>query len=954
MSRKNHSRGVLASPCLRRMLQPPASLLNLRGSLMVCFVIFSMAVPAFGAQARGVGKAVGDSPATKYAIIIGINRYEDQGIGDLSYAVSDARAVYAALTGAPDGFDPSHTVLLADDVPDARPTRANILRFLSARLMQVGENDTVLVYFAGHGTTVKKEGSGKQKAEGRLYLLPCDAALSPLEETAVAYASVKGMLEASAARRKVLILDACHSGAGRALNRFSADIKKELESSGEGTFILASCGGEELSQERPELGHGAFTYFLLEGLQGGADADADGAIGVLELGEYTSRKTRDWAAFLGMVQTPWQILNFTDDIVLARPYAGALPAIAAGPVTRVNLPFVVAPPVALILFLLVLWRLVVSRGTSSQAVSSTAHARAFSEVSRDSTGIALRFVRTVRSCLAAPIKALIFLITGLTRRLAAFVKAFFLWIRNDKGLGLSAIWLMVCEVGLWQERGLPSPFQPLFLAGLACFLPISLFRFGQLILAAADMEQFDCQADLGRVLSRALKKGWTLLLIPLALALPACQPLMSNSHSNSIFGEAHSGGIYYFAIALCVPALLSVSFLIRCFLYCRYDGTDVRISAVKFRFPHWIPSLAALGFGAFFLLLTAAHVRYTPDLQQWALSRDLHDSHPEDLMIAPMGILVLSGFVCLVRGFFWVLGNTLYSTGQQLKALKNVVLRKRFPSVSVRKPSWLRPSGVSAHLLPHAKKTSGQPRPGDMQTVDLGGGVTLELVWCPPGTFMMGSPESEAERSDDETQHQVTLSKGFWMGKYEVTQEQWKQVTENNPSSFKGDPRLPVETVSWEDCQKFIEKLNSRMRGGGFGLPTEAQWEYACRAGTTTPFHFGQTISTEQANYDGNYTYGNGRKGVYRKKTTVVGSFPSNAWGLYDMHRNVWEWCSDGYGVYPSGAVADPSGASSGKGRVLRGGSWFYNPRYCRSAYRDYSPPGNRSTSYGFRLLRTP
>ncbi|MBP7431739.1 MAG: SUMF1/EgtB/PvdO family nonheme iron enzyme [Candidatus Hydrogenedentes bacterium] len=260
------------------------------------------------------------------------------------------------------------------------------------------------------------------------------------------------------------------------------------------------------------------------------------------------------------------------------------------------------------------------------------------------------------------------------------------------------------------------------------------------------------------------------------------------------------------------------------------------------------------------------------------------------------------------------------------------------------------------------------PDPGDVQTVDLGGGVSLELVWCPPGTFLMGGDQSPEEVArlcggliaevdwfrDEQPQHQVTLTQGFWMGKCEVTQGQWERVMGNNPSYFKGDPLLPVETVSWEVCQEFIEKLNGRVSGGGFRLPTEAQWEYACRAGTTTPFPFGQTISTEQGNYDGNYTYGNGRKGVYREKTLLVGSFPANAWGLHEMHGNLWEWCSDWFGDYASGTVTDPAGPSSGNCRVVRGGSWDREPGFCRSAFRLGATPDSRNAHYGVRLSRTP
>lgn len=244
-------------------------------------------------------------------------------------------------------------------------------------------------------------------------------------------------------------------------------------------------------------------------------------------------------------------------------------------------------------------------------------------------------------------------------------------------------------------------------------------------------------------------------------------------------------------------------------------------------------------------------------------------------------------------------------------------------------------------------------RVGEECRVDLGGGVVLELVWIPPGEFLMGSPSDEWGRdSVEHPQHTVRITRGFWLGKYEVTQAQWETVMGSNPSYFKGDGSLPVEQVSWDDCQEFLRKLNARVKGGRFRLPTEAEWEYACRSGTTTPFHFGDTISTAQANYNGNYTHGAGSKGVYREKTTPVGSFPSNAWGLHDMHGNVSEWCQDWYGPYPGGMVTDPAGPSSGSLRVHRGGDWLYGQWQCRSATRSRGAPQARSygRTLGFRV----
>lgn len=225
----------------------------------------------------------------------------------------------------------------------------------------------------------------------------------------------------------------------------------------------------------------------------------------------------------------------------------------------------------------------------------------------------------------------------------------------------------------------------------------------------------------------------------------------------------------------------------------------------------------------------------------------------------------------------------------------------------------------------------------------------MKFAWILPGTFLMGSPKEEEGRGGDEIQHKVTLTKGFFMSVHLGTQKQWQTVMGSNPSEFKGDKNLPVEQVSWNDCQEFIKKLQGRDQKP-YRLPSEAEWEYACRAGTTTPYYFGETISTDQANYDGNYTYGKGKKGEYREKTTPVGTFPANAWGLHDTHGNLWEWCQNWYGDYLKNEVVDPQEGESEDYRVLRGGSWFFDPERCRSARRRYVRPGVREGIVGFRL----
>jgi formylglycine-generating enzyme required for sulfatase activity len=252
------------------------------------------------------------------------------------------------------------------------------------------------------------------------------------------------------------------------------------------------------------------------------------------------------------------------------------------------------------------------------------------------------------------------------------------------------------------------------------------------------------------------------------------------------------------------------------------------------------------------------------------------------------------------------------------------------------------------------------------------------MVYIPGGIFTMGAPKSEESSDDGERPQHLVVIPPFCIGKYPITQVQWLLVANlpkieidlnPNPSHFKGNNR-PVENISWYDTVEFCARL-SKKTGRSYRLPSEAEWEYACRAGTETPFYFGSTITTNQANYDGNYTYGNSPQGQYREQTTDVGSFPTNAFGLYDLHGNVWEWCADPLHDNYNGAPGDGRAwdekdndnryqnyLSLGKKvknddrpRVLRGGSWYNEPWCCRSAVRGWFNPGDRGSSDGFRAV---
>ncbi|WP_026603844.1 formylglycine-generating enzyme family protein [Methylomonas sp. 11b] len=231
--------------------------------------------------------------------------------------------------------------------------------------------------------------------------------------------------------------------------------------------------------------------------------------------------------------------------------------------------------------------------------------------------------------------------------------------------------------------------------------------------------------------------------------------------------------------------------------------------------------------------------------------------------------------------------------------------------------------------------------------------VTQRFRWIEPGSFMMGSPTSEIERYDDEVQHAVTLTKGFWLADTACTQLFWQTVMGENPSSLNDDPRKPVETVSWDDVQQFIEVLNRQTASLNSRLPKEAEWEYACRAGTETPFSFGVNITPQQVNYYGDRPYANGEEGEYRGTTMAVKSLPANAWGLFEMHGNVWEWCQDGWQeTLGSEPMTDPlfDLQDLDLDRVMRGGSWITIGREVRSAFRGRYQSGNSDVEIGFRL----
>jgi formylglycine-generating enzyme required for sulfatase activity len=233
--------------------------------------------------------------------------------------------------------------------------------------------------------------------------------------------------------------------------------------------------------------------------------------------------------------------------------------------------------------------------------------------------------------------------------------------------------------------------------------------------------------------------------------------------------------------------------------------------------------------------------------------------------------------------------------------------------------------------------------------------IDMRFVYIPSGRFQMGSQKTEEKRHPDETRHDVTLTRGFFMGITEVTQAQWQTVMGGNPSEFKTCGKdCPVESVSWHDAQAFIDRLNRLEKTDRYRLPTEAEWEYACRSGNTRPFSFGECLPTDRANFDGRQPFSDCPRGGYREMTVPVAGFPANPFGIHDMHGNVWEWCQDWYGRFSNEPATDPTGPASGKYRIVRGGSWFSVDHDCRSANRDRSAPHLTINTIGFRLVKAP
>ena len=290
----------------------------------------------------------------------------------------------------------------------------------------------------------------------------------------------------------------------------------------------------------------------------------------------------------------------------------------------------------------------------------------------------------------------------------------------------------------------------------------------------------------------------------------------------------------------------------------------------------------------------------------------------------------------------------------------------RLSGPSSRRRCWTRIFSVAG--LAFLLMASLDAVPASQQPNEITNSIGMKLALIPAGKFMMGLPKDEKERGDNEEQHEVSITRPFYLGVYVVTQAEYEKVMGNNPSYFSAKDtgkdsvkdmdtsRFPVETVSWDDAVAFCKKLSElpeeKKAGRVYRLPTEAEWEYACRAGTKTVFHYGDSLSSRQANFNGEYPYGGADKGPFLARTAKVGSYAANGFGLYDMHGNVWEWCQDWHDAnyYKNSPREDPPGPAQASARVVRGGGWGDHGGDCRSAGRIGGEPGFRGSGLGFRV----
>ena len=831
----------------------------------------------------------------RWAVVVGISDYRfdkkwDQrhGIPDLQYAHRDAQAFADFLLSPAGGaFSPDKVVLLTDGQATVKEVRKAVGTFLAKSL----EDDLVIFYFAGHG-------AADPDNPKNLYLLCHDTEPGNFFGTAFPMWDVDTVISRRIKSQKVLVLtDACHAaGVGlrgnESVSRFNAYMSKLAESR-QGVTKITASRADELSQEKffPGAGgHGVFTFHLLEGLKGAADRNRDGFVTMAEAYDHVYDRVRSDTQHS---QRPWASAYVSDDIpigVVDRQVLAAIEARAkAGGKTYQPAGAPVEPP-----------RVELDVPDDSGVALKLAEAkRAKGE---PAAAFALVDAVAVRKDKYEP-QALSMKIEGLLEQddLARAENAEdLLSIKYPDHPAAKKAGGDVYEY-YRKQAGDASP------KGQIQQIEKYLKRH------PSGLVRKQAEADLSKIRSDIRDRYEKLFRELLVLA----EGFMSQNRfdrsrealekAEGIAGEAlreHGIGLDATAVEDLKGKASAMEF---------QAGQDESFEETE---------------------RVAARQELEERLKTWEafVENNPGNPHVDDVrkklaaVRSKLKVRLQKRFDLFLKDAERALDSRNFAAAEKKLGQASMVSANAQDRLGIRLDT-----GNLASLETRRQREARAPRVstvtsqvasarGDRIKNDLG----MEFVYIPPGSFSMGSPSSEPKRDGDEKQHRVTLTKSFYLQTTEVNQGQWEAVMGNNPSRFKDCGRnCPVERVSWNDIQEFIKKLNAREGANIYRLPTEAEWEYAARAGTTTPFSFGSCLSTDQANYNGNYPMPGCSKGRYREMTVPVASFSPNAWGLYDMHGNVWEWCQDWFGDYPSGAVTDPAGAKSGSVRVLRGGSWI-------------------------------
>ena len=831
--------------------------------------------------------AAADGPQ-RHAVVIGINDYADKAIPDLKYAEADARAVHGTLIDPAVGRFPKENVRL---ILGPQASNDNIKAALYA-LRRVGKDDLVVIYFSGHGA---KEGE-------QAFWVTQAAQRRALPVTSLRNKEIRELLAKIPSQRMVIFLDCCYA---------ASTVKKSLDDpaqlfgdfAGKGRATIAGAAESQEALEYEDKKSGVFTHFLVSGLRGKADRNEDGAVTFEELWTYLGENVRRASVKQGGLHEPKII---TEEGITPQFLLTFNPAAQPANDERLKA----------LRELFHERRITAAQydeghlALTSPAIDSVARAKR--EVFADLVAGKIRS-KYLETLLEAAVKKARETVAGRPvqpgEKPAVAVVPFKVY--GD---------LRVKDAGeILAERLLP------------------MFGGRYTLIDQMQLRRFVDQDDLTLTGLAEIARTRSTKSLPKAVRLRAVRYLVAGSISANPDGSVS------------VTARLS-------------DWQTGRIASdrvAQIAGDNWTDLLRRLPLLAARLTGSLGEIGPGPEVVLPPLPSGVDELTARVLQLEAIEAELKQAERTLTDKHPRI--AFLQSNLKKLAKALAVDVKRKLAELQAAdakladtyKAAHPRRAALLQQIAEFRKAQSGvlfRACPPKELTLNLGGGVTLWCVLIPAGKFMMGSPAGEKDRYGDEgPRRHVTISKPFYMGVYEVTQEQYEQVTNSNPAWSKGAKR-PVDVVSWDDAVAFCRKVSQRT-GGTVRLPTEAEWEYACRAGTKGPFHSGNTISSATANYDATYVYGTTTRGTFRRRTLDVGSFAANAFGLHDMHGNVWEWCFDWYGSYPSEPTTDYAGPSTGKERVLRGGSWRDVPRKCRSAYRWKQGPAKAPPAVGFRVV---